>query len=121
MNVSPLIWIAVAWVLLNAIFPLFLNSLERLYKHKIDSAVKGLVHLTGFLTIGLVQLFFMALFAPTFLAVKILELVYPHFFEFVRVKKTEIKPGMDIIFSKQFWPTMVEGLREWKKDKKMKK
>jgi hypothetical protein len=100
---------------MNAIFPLILNSLERLYQPKIDGMVKGLAHLTKFLILGLLQLIVIVFFAPTILLVIMFEHIYPRIFEFERVKRSGIKQTMHTVMSKEFWSTMGRGFRIWKR------
>ena len=91
-NVSTIVYIVLVWVALNVVVPLFVNSIERLYKKRIDSVIQGsvslsrrlflfLVRVVLFMVLCISQLVFIILMLPTIVWVPIAERFCPKIFE----------------------------------------
>jgi len=75
-----LFWIVTIWILSNALFPLFINSLERLYQRQIDNTVAGFLSICRMLLVGGLRLFFYVFFAPATLTIVLGEKMFPKHF-----------------------------------------
>jgi hypothetical protein len=114
MTTSTLIWVIGIWLFFNAVFPLLLNSFERLYQPQIDTGVRWLIRSMWIMFLALLQILLVAFLAPNILLIGLLERIYPRFFEIKWVKETYVYPTMHLLMTKQFWPTLATGFREWK-------
>ncbi|MFH0872746.1 MAG: hypothetical protein V1878_09710 [bacterium] len=111
MNLTTILWIVIVWIFLNALFPLLLNSIERLYQPQIDAAVGRMVGGARFIFLTLFQAILIVYFAPLLLLTVIIERIYPKFFEFEAIKRTGIRPLMHVVVSRRFWPTVAAEIR----------
>jgi hypothetical protein len=117
MNLKIIIWIAIVWIFLNALFPLLLNSIERLYQPQIDATVGRMVRGARFIFITFFQAILIIYFAPLLLLDVMIGHIYPKFFEFEAIKRTRIRPFLHVLVSRRFWPTVAEEIWRinWKK------
>jgi hypothetical protein len=111
MNLTTILWIVIVWIFLNALFPLLLDSIKRLYQPQIDAAVARMVRGARFVFLFFCQAILIVFFAPSILLTVIIERIYPKFFELEAIKRTEIRPSMHILVSRRFWPTVVAEIR----------
>jgi len=103
MDKQTLFFILAIWLVLNVLFPLFLNSIERLFHDKIDALVKKSLHVVTLLALGLIQIFLIALFAPSILLFAIIERINPAFFKIKSVEKSGLYFATHAILKKNFW------------------
>lgn len=75
MNPKTLIVAALVWVAINAVVPLLVNSIERLFQQRIDRFVGGLVSAVALAAIRLLQGVLIVVTAPTIASLAILERV----------------------------------------------
>lgn len=80
MEIKIIFYIILVWLFINAIFPIFLNSIERIYQSQIDKHVKYLLSFTYSLTNKLIRYFLILFFAPIIILVIIFENIYPKLF-----------------------------------------
>lgn len=111
MNLKTLLWIVIIWIFLNALFPLLLNSIERLYQPQIDATVGRMVRGARFVFLTFFQAILITYFAPLLLLTVLIEHIYPKFFDFEATKRTEIRPFLRVLVSRRFWPTVAVGIR----------
>jgi hypothetical protein len=119
MNLKIILWIVIAWIFLNALFPLLLNSIERLYQPQIDATVGRMVRGARFIFLTFFQAILIVYFAPLLLLAVIIGRIYPKFFEFEAIKRTQIHPFLHVLVSRRFWPTVaaeIRGINRKKKD-----
>ena len=121
MKLSTLLWIFGVWLFLNAVFPLFINSLERLYQPSIDAVVRWVTKWVATILLALLQLLLIVLFAPNILVVGILERICPRIFQVQWVKETYVYPTMHLVLTGSFWPSVAADFRRWRNLKKKKR
>lgn len=103
MNKQTFLFILATWLVLNAIFPLFFNSIERIFQNKIDALVKKSLHVAMMLILGLIQLFLIVFFAPNIFLFAIIERVYPAFFKIKFIEESGVYFTMHAVIKKSFW------------------
>ena len=130
MNTEVIVYIVLTWLSLNVVVPLFVNSIDRLYKKRIDSLVQGsasltrrlfffLVRILLFLVLCTLQILFIILMLPTILWVPIAERFFPKIFEieFFGVKGyADQRYVAKLVLKPEFWGVMVDQIRK-RKDK----
>ena len=103
MDKQTLLYVLAAWLVLNAIFPLFINSIERLFQGKIDALVKKSLRFVTMLVLGLIQVFLIAFFAPNIFLIAIIERIWPAFFKIKSIEESGVYFAMHTILKKNFW------------------
>ena len=111
MNLTIILWIVIVWIFLNALFPLLLSSIERLYQPQIDATVGRVVRGARFISLTCFQVILIVYFAPLILLTVLIEHIYPKFFEFEAIKRTEVRPFLRVLVSRRFWPTVAVEIR----------
>jgi hypothetical protein len=104
-----------AWIALNVIFPLILNSIERLYQNRIDVLVKRCFNVIVIIIMGATQVCLIVFLAPTIFLIAIIERIWPAFFEIKCVRDTGIYLDIHRILKKNFWPEVKEAFNSKKK------
>jgi hypothetical protein len=117
MKLSTLFWVLGTWLFLNAIIPLIINSLERLYQPSIDAAVRSSLSYARTVFLALVQLLLIVLYAPTIVILGVIERLCPRLLETELVKQSDIYHSTSLVLKRAFWPTIAEELREWRQFK----
>lgn len=112
MTKNTLIWVLVIWILSNAIFPLALNSIERLYKNEIDRGIDRGLRGLRWLILAACQVVFIAYFAPLILILGFLERIYPAILKTKIIQRSEIYPSMQLLVTTRFWPTVAASFRQ---------
>lgn len=74
MSVQQVLLVILAWVVLSALFPLLLNSVERLYQKEIDRLVSGALTFGVAVLWRILQLIVIVIMLPTILLVTALEI-----------------------------------------------
>lgn len=110
MDKQTLLYVLAAWLVLNAIFPLFLNSIERLFQDKIDALVKKSLRMVKMLALGLVQVCLIVLFAPNIFLFAIIERIWPAFFKIKSIEESGVHFAMHAILKKNFWSKLEQDL-----------
>ena len=113
MSPRAILFIALAWVVLNALFPLFLNSIERQYQSQIDGLVRGAITLSARGLLRFLQLFLLILMLPTILLTLLCERVYLKLFSIQYF--ADIQLAKNAVLGKEFPDLFVRGLRAWRK------
>ena len=85
-----LLWIIAAWILLNVIVKLFINSIERIFKDRIDQVVKKSPYVLGVALVELFRYLLIILFLPTIVFVMLLP------------KRSKLRVFMEFIELKEF-------------------
>ena len=113
---NNLLLIFLIWIGLNAIFPLFLKSVERQYQRQIDFIVKGLFRTIKILLIRILQVIMILLFFPNILLALLLKKIktnnprlYYSFQLYISLK--------DALLAKDFPAIFIKGYRIWRKNK----
>jgi hypothetical protein len=112
MTKNTLIWVLVIWMLSNAIFPLVLKSIERLYQNEIDGAVDRGLRGLRWLILAACQVVLIAYFAPLILILALIERIYPSILKIKFIEWTEIYPGMHLLLTTRFWSTLASSFRQ---------
>lgn len=66
MHMEQIVWAVIAWIFLNVIVKLFVNSFERLYKAKIDEIVKKIPGTSKKVLAQFIRIILIWFFAPVF-------------------------------------------------------
>lgn len=93
-------YIVLAWLLLNALFPIILRSIERLYQKQIDFLVGKSFYYLKKASFESCRLLLIVIFLPHIFYIKILEKVYPKIFEQTRMEN--IRFFVNSILDKEF-------------------
>ena len=117
MSVMTILYIIIIWIGLNAIVPLIINSIERLYQPQIDALVKGLVTVMKWAAIRLLQGFLIVFCLPTIGLVLLFERIYPKVFE--NRYAADTRYGMRLLFTKDWWNEIIGGIRKYREMKKV--
>lgn len=115
MTIKSLFYVFIAWLLLNAIFPMFLNSIERLYQIKIDFIVRGITSLLKRIMLGVLQIILIIWCLPTIVLMKILERTFPKIFTY-KFWAT-VQHSMNPLVTRDFWATMAKEYADYKNRK----
>ena len=89
---------------MNAMFPLFFNSVERLYQSRIDAAVRCSIRWVTITFLALFQFVFIVFFAPTILLLGVLERLCPRVLDVKWMK--ESYAAIHLVLTKRFWPAV---------------
>ena len=116
MTTKSLFYVFIAWLLLNAIFPMFLNSIERLYKVKIDFIARGITSLLKRIILGVLQIILIIWCLPTIVLMVLLERIFPKIFTYRFW--ASVQHSMNLLVTKDFWATMSKEYADHKKGKK---
>ncbi len=131
MNTKVIVYIVLTWLCLNVVVPLFVNSIDRLYKKRIDSLVQGsasltrrlfffLVRILLFVVLCTLQILFIILMLPTILWVPIAERFFPKIFEIeilgVKGYADQQRYVAKLVLKPEFWGVAFDQMRK-RKDK----
>ena len=116
MTTKSLFYVFIAWLLLNAIFPMFLSSIERIYKVKIDFLVRGITSLLKWIMLGVLQIILIIWCLPTIVLMVLLERIFPKIFTYRFW--ASVQHSMNLLVTKDFWATMAKEYADHKKGKK---
>jgi len=89
------IWLAISWFLLNVVIKLFVNSIERIIKDKIDEKVKQIPITTRTVVVELMRYLFVVILLPIVIVSKLFH--NPSRFGFIR----EFQSTINFILSKK--------------------
>lgn len=113
---NNLLLIFVIWIAVNAIFPLFLKSVERQYQRQIDFIIKGLFRIIKILLIRILQVIMILLFFPNILLALL--------FEKIKTNNPRLFYSFQLYISlkgalleKDFPATFIKGFRIWRENK----
>jgi predicted membrane protein len=104
-----LIYIIIVWIAANALFPLFLNSVERLYQKQIDRTVAGTIRATKSFLLFLLRVFLIVLMLPTIVLVIIFERTFPKVFRIRYL--AEIQYSVALLFKRDLWNVLTQDFR----------
>ena len=125
MDAKTLVYIVVAWLALNVIVPLFVNSIERMYKKRIDSFVQSsmslfrrffffLVKILLTVVLTILQILFIIIMLPTILWVPVAERFFPKIFtlEILSVRAFEDQRHVaKLVLKLNFWEIVFNQMR----------
>ena len=112
MSQNTLIWLIIIWLLSNALFPLILNSLERLYENKIDFIVERSLKGLSWVFLCVIQMILICYFSPLILILALLERIYPKILEKKFIKNSGITSTMQLLLTKNFWKEFATQFRQ---------
>lgn len=118
MTTETLIWVLVIWLLSNAIFPLVLNSLERLYQDKIDVAVGRSLRGLRWLLLAACQVVLIAYFAPLILILAVVERLCPAVLTTKPVHESGVYSALHLVLTARFWSTIATSNRQMRRKDK---
>ena len=110
--IGTILWIVLGWIFLHVIVKLFVNSIERIYKNKIDNVVLKIHSTTKIIFIQIIRILMIIFYAP----IIIISFFIPHnnyrlsFFIVFR----------DSVFSKKFPLRLAFGIAFFDKQKRQK-
>lgn len=115
MTTRQLILIVIVWLVANAIYPLLLNSLERLYQNRIDRFTQGVVRFGIAAAILCINVILFVILLPSILLVfateKTLPSLYKHkFFE-------DMQYAIHLVTKFRWFPIAKEELRRWRRNR----
>lgn len=119
MTTKQLIIIISAWLIANAIYPLILNSLERLYQDRIDSAIKGLVRVAVAVISFSLQLCLFLIYLPSILFVLATENTIPSLYRWEWF--ADMQYGMHLIARFRFWKEAKIALQKCRQQRRIAK
>ena len=102
MNIKTLIYVILAYLIVNAVTPLLLHSVERLFQHKIDLFVKRVFSLFMLVFSRFCQFALIIIFAPNILVFFAIRKVYPPIVKNKYVLETRLYISMDYLLRKDF-------------------
>lgn len=102
MNIKTLIYVILAYLIVNAVTPLLLNSVERLFQHKIDIFVKRVFSLFMFVCSKFFQFALIIFFAPNISLLWAIRKVYPPFVKNKYVLELRLYPLIDTLLKRDF-------------------
>jgi O-antigen ligase len=113
MDTSSLLWIAGIWLIANAVFPLFLSSLERQYQPQIDSIVRSSINRSRRFIVRVFQLMLIVVMLPSFLIVTVAAKLAP---QLVRTNAylRDILLARNATFERDFPLTYMKLFRAWR-------
>jgi len=114
-TIKSLFYVFIAWLLLNAIFPMFLNSIERLYQVKIDFIARGITSLLKWIMLGVLQIILLIWCLPTILLIVLLERTFPKIFTYK--SWASVQHSMNLLVTRDFWATMAKEYADYKNGK----
>ena len=115
MTTKSLFYVFIAWLLLNAIFPMFLSSIERIYKVKIDFLVRGITSLLKWIMLGVLQIILIIWCLPTIVLMILLERTFPKIFTYK--SWASVQHSMNLLVTRDFWTTMAKEYADYKSGK----
>lgn len=116
---NSLLLIFLIWLGVNALFPLFLKSVERQYQRQIDFIVKGLFRIIKIFLIRIVQVAMILLLLPNILIAVLLEKIKtsnPRSIYFWSLY-TSFKDLKEALLAKNFPAAFIKGYRIWRENK----
>ena len=116
MEIRYLLYIVIVWIAANAVFPLILNSVERLYQRQIDRTVAGTIRAAESFILTVIRVFLIILMLPTILVVKVFEKTFPRVF---RIRYfAEIRYSANLLFERKLWDAIARDFQRHRKRKK---
>ena len=115
MTTKSLFYVFIAWLLLNAIFPMFLSSIERIYKVKIDFIARGITSLLKRIILGVLQIILIIWCLPTIVLMILLERTFPKIFTYK--SWASVQHSMNLLVTRDFWATMAKEYADYKSGK----
>ena len=115
MNIKQLIYIALGWLLLNALLPIVFRSFERLYQKQIDFLVRKSLSYLKRLSFKICQLILISVFLPNIILKTILEKAYPKVFDITSMEYFRL--GTNAILDKEFPENFIRAYRMSKERK----
>ena len=118
MTTKTLIWVLVIWLLSNAIFPLVLNSLERLNQDKIDVAVGRSLRGLRWLLLAACQVVLIAYLAPLILILAVVERLCPVVLKMKPIQESGVYSALHLVLTARFWSTIATSIHQMRRKNK---
>ena len=94
---------------------MFLSSIERIYKVKIDFLVRGITSLLKWIMLGVLQIILLIWCLPTIVLIVLLERTFPKIFTYK--SWASVQHSMNLLVARDFWATMAKEYADYKSGK----